>query len=133
VAGAVGSVHWGLLPVVRCPWRRASRDAVPQGLCISYPLQLEARPEADFPLQRKAVAVTGLEARHLEVAVGQARDVFEPRAQKRQAPRRADVKVGIEGPLVVPSEFMDLGFANALTASSGANATSSRVVFTMPR
>ena len=43
-----------------------------------YPLQLEARPEAEFPLQCDVVAVTGLHASRAQVAVGQARDVFEP-------------------------------------------------------
>ena len=47
----------------------------------------EARPEADFRLQRDVVAVTGLDASRGEVAVGQARDGFEPRAQKRDVPR----------------------------------------------
>src|SRR5213078_3663198 len=74
---------------------------------------LEARPEAGFPLQRHVFALTGLAPRHVGVAVGQPRQVSEPRAQVGDVPRQTDVKVGIEGPLPVRPKFVVLALAQA--------------------
>src|SRR5262245_264978 len=70
---------------------------------------LEACPEADFSLQGRGLAGTALEARLYCVTVGQLRYLFVPLPRKRDVPCQADIKVGIEGPLPVPANFVDLG------------------------
>src|SRR5205807_2117605 len=81
---------------------RRGEPLSPSGKERQGSFSLEARPEAEIRLQRHIFAGTGLEARRLQVAVRQPRQVFEPLAQKRDLPRQADVKVGIEGPHHVP-------------------------------
>src|SRR5262245_6558805 len=64
--------------------------------------RLEARPEAEFSLQGGGLAGTVLEARLLQVTVGQVRPLFVALPRKSHVPREADIKVRIEGPLPVP-------------------------------
>ena len=51
-----------------------------------YPLRLETRSEGDFCLQRRVVAGTGLDARHVGVAVGQPCQVLVPLTRNPDAP-----------------------------------------------
>src|SRR5262249_37671564 len=68
--------------------------------------RLEARPEAEFSLQGGGLAGTILEARLLQVTVGQLRQLVEALPHNRGVPREADIKVGIEGPLPVATQFV---------------------------
>ena len=77
---------------------------------------LEARPEAGFRLPRHIVAVTALDTRRVEVAVGQLRQVFGPMGRKPEAPRQANIKVWIEDPQPVAPHFVVDALANAALA-----------------
>src|SRR5262249_7959702 len=76
----------------------------------------ELRPEAGFRLERRVAAVTGLDALHPGVAVGQPRQVFVPIARQRDGPRQADIKVWIEGPQPVAPHFVVDALANVPAA-----------------
>src|SRR5262249_32770681 len=69
-------------------------------------IPLEARPEAEFRVQRHIFAATALDPRRIEIAVGQLRQVFGPIGRKREVPRQANVKVRIEGPKPVAPHFV---------------------------
>ena len=63
-----------------------------------YQPALEAGAEADFSLQRRVIASTGLDPSRTGVAVCQAREVFIAIAWNSNFSRQANIKVRIEGP-----------------------------------
>src|SRR5262249_44308095 len=74
--------------------------------------RLEAGPEAGLALQGGGLAGTALEAGELLVTVRQLGQVLEAPPQNPDVPRQTDIKVGIEGPLPVPANFVHLGLVN---------------------
>ncbi len=91
-------------------------------------------------MQRGVLAATR-RARHVwpraaGATVGQVRQVAVPAARNGDVPHQPDVKVGIGAPQPVAPDFVVLRLANARmfrASSSGAKATSSSVVSTIPR
>ena len=82
-----------------------------------YQPALEASAEADFSLQRRVIASTGLDPRHTGVAVCQAREVFIAIAWNSNFSRQANIKVRIEGPNPLAPNAVVLRLANTPTRS----------------